>query len=240
MINNVRQRQFACNAAKSARTVFGSRCSFTLIELMAVVLVIAVLITTVIGLSNSIRQKLERSQTQADIAALSVAIENYKNDMGAYPTSSLVRSSWINPGSGKAYWSTAEIKNSGLLVSQLAGGSKKYYNFRKGQTNTLVATVPGNSTPYWPSATNNVIRDRWGTPLNYYCTYPVRPTPTYTQIGVSGSWQLYYCSGGQMNVNSFDLWSYGPDTFTYMPVSGVSADWNQPSYAADDITNWKR
>ena len=242
VIYKARQQQLSNNPAKPARPGFGSLSSFTLIELMAVVLVILVLAATVIGIANSIRQRLDRSQTQADIAGLSVAIESYKNDAGAYPTSSLIRSSWLAPGSGKESWSTAEINNSGLLVAQLTTNGHKYYNFRKSQTNVMLsASVPTNSIPYWPSATNTVvIRDRWGSPLNYYCTYPVRPTATYAQVGVGGSWQLVYCIGGQMNVNSFDLWSYGPDTFTYLPVSGVNGDWNQPSYATDDITNWKR
>jgi len=240
VINKMRQRKFDGIATKAVRTVILSQRSFTLIELLAVCVVIALLAAILIGIANSVRQKMERTQTQADIAGLSMAIESYKNDIGTYPTSSLVRSSWINPGSGKAFWSTAEINNSGLLLAQLLSGSKSYYRFRKDQTNTLTANVPTNSIPYWPSATMKVIVDRWGTPLNYYCTYPVRPTAAFLQTGVSGSWQLCYSVGGQMNRSSFDLWSYGPDSFTYLPEAGVSTDWNSPSYAVDDIVNWKR
>ena len=212
--------------------------AFTLIELMAVVLVIAVLVATIIGIASSVRQKLDRSQTQADIAALSVAIDSYKNDTGAYPTSSLMRSSWLaTGGSGQLHWSIAEVNNSGLLLAQLVNGSKKYCNFRKGQTNTLTATLQANTN--WSSASMNVIRDRWGSPLNYYCTYPVLPIATYARAAIGGG-QMGYCVGGQMNVTSFDLWSYGPDTFTYLPISGGNGDFNSPSYSTDDIVNWKR
>ena len=120
-----------------ARTIFGSLGSFTLIELLAVCVVIALLAAITIGIATSVRQKMERTQTQADLTGLSLAIESYKNDTGSYPTSSVMRSSWLAPGSGKASWSTAEIKNSGLLLAQLLSGSKSYYRFRKDQTNTL-------------------------------------------------------------------------------------------------------
>ena len=240
MINKVRHQWLKCDPTQPARPVLVSQRAFTLIELLAVCVVIALVAAILIGISNAVRQKMERTQTQADMTALSMAIESYKNDLGSYPTSSLVRSSWINPGSGKAFWSTAEINNSGLLLAQLLHASKSYYHFRKDQTNTLGASVPTNSIPYWPSATNNVIVDRWGTPLNYYCTYPVLTKATYAQTGVSGSWQLCYSIGGQMNVTTFDLWSYGPDSFTYLPIAGVSADWNLPAYSLDDVTNWKR
>ena len=225
-----------------ARTIFGSLGSFTLIELLAVCVVIALLAAITIGIATSVRQKMERTQTQADIAGLSLAIESYKNDTGSYPTSSLVRSSCINPGSGLPHWTTAEVNNSGLLLAQLLSGSKSYYRFRKDQTNPVTASVPTNSIPYWPSATMKVIVDRWGTPLNYYCTYPPKPTPTYSSVGVVGSWYVLYITGGQMNVASFDLWSYGPDSFTYVPIAGWSGanDWNHSTYAVDDLTNWKR
>ena len=221
-------------AAQTGRLRLRAQDAFTLIELLAVVVVIAMLAAILLGTINAVRLKADRSQTRVDIAMLSLAIENYKLDHGTYPTSSLVRISSIWYSSGQKRWATAEINNSGLLLAQLAGAAKKYYNFRKDQTNTLSAASPTNG-PAW--ATMNVIVDRWGSPLNYFCTYPTIPTPIYWSYNYGGG-TLYCSTGGQMNVSSFDLWSYGPDNVTYLPISG--ADWNTPSYAADDITNWKR
>jgi len=224
-----RRRQSKHPVGKSVR-------SFTLIELLAVVVVIAMLAAIMIGLTNSVRLKMDRSQTKIDIAMLSVAIENYKLDYGAYPTSSPVRISYIWYSSGQKKLAMAEINNSALLLAQLTGGSKKYYNFRKGQTNTLSVTSPlgGGALPL---VSLPVIVDQWGGPLNYFCTYPPLFTATMCSMTICNCCSYYCSTGGQMNA-TFDLWSYGPNGVTYLPAGG--GDWNMPSYAADDITNFKR
>ena len=167
-----------------------------------------------------------------------MAIESYKQDQGRYPTSSLVRISCIYTNDyyhgSYAVISMAEINNSGLLLAQLLSASKTYYHFRKGQTNTLIANVATNML----AVTMPVIVDSWNNPINYYCTRPVNPTATYTYTPWSVTWGMYCSTGGQVNVASFDLWSYGQDGFTYLPV-GPAGYWNTPAYAADDVRNFK-
>ncbi|MCG3147190.1 MAG: hypothetical protein PCFJNLEI_00628 [Verrucomicrobiae bacterium] len=236
MINKARQRQFRRGTVKSVETVRGSVCAFTLIEMLAVMAIILTLVAVLIGTVKYVDQKMMRSQLQLDFASLEVAIDNYKNDYGRYPTSSLVRISWINnQPSEKSRRFTAEVNNSGLLVAQLCptNGAKSYYQFRKDQTN-LVTTGYGTNT-----ASMTVIVDPWGTPINYYCTSPVRSVATYALLNVSGV-RMCFSTGGQVNVTSFDLWSYGPDSVTYLPHSVDSSyDWNSQANSVDDITNWK-
>jgi type II secretory pathway pseudopilin PulG len=235
MKSNSSQRPLPPCCLGLPRICWRSRRSFTLVELLAVVLVILTLAAIMIGVANAVRLKMDRSATKGDIAALSMAIETYKLDAGAYPTSSPVRVSSIWYSSGQKLWAIAEINNSGLLLSQLTSGSRKYYDFRKGQTNTLSAISPlGGAAP--PLVKLPVIVDRWGNPLNYFCTYPRASIATFCSMTICNCCSLYCSTGGQMNV-TFDLWSYGPDNVTYLPVAG--ADWNNPSYAADDITNFK-
>lgn len=243
MVTKSKRWQFSRYAVKSALTVPGARRAFTLIELLAVCVVIAVLAGIMLGLVRSVQRKMDRSQTQADIAGLSMAIESFRSDHGVYPTSSLVRvSCYPAPGMNAALYGAGEVNNSGLLLAQLSPpNGKAYYHFRRAQTNSLTALVTNSTGGVVFGLTSNltVIVDSWGTPLNYYCTYPRLPVPTYTNVVVGASYTLYCMIGGQMNVNTFDLWSYGPDTFTYLPT-GPAFYWNTPSYAVDDITNWKQ
>lgn len=212
---------------------------FTLIELVAVVTIIGMLVGLMIGLASFVNKKVGMTQTQGDIAGLSVAIESYRQDYGLYPTSSLVRISCIYTNDyyhgSYAVTSFAEINNSGLLLAQLLSGSRTYYHFRKGQTNTLTANVATNMSAL--AVTMPVIVDSWNNPINYYCTYSA-PVATYTYVPWSATWGMYYSIGGQVNMANFDLWSYGQDGFTYLPV-GPAGYWNTNSYSADDVKNFK-
>ena len=219
------------------------RRAFTLIELLAVILIIMSLIGVMIGLVGFVNKKVGTTQTQGDIAGLSVAIESYKQDQGVYPTSSLNRISCIYTNDfwhgSYAVISMAEINNSGLLLAQLLSASKTYYHFRKGQTNTLSANVATNTL----TNTLAVIVDSWNNPINYYCTRPVNPTATYAYTPwvtypSGATWGMYCSTGGQVNEASFDLWSYGQDGFTYLPI-GPAGYWNTNSYSADDVKNFK-
>jgi len=59
--------------------------AFTLIELLTVMAVIAVLAALILSISGYATNKAARTRATAEIAALSLACENYKTDNGAYP-----------------------------------------------------------------------------------------------------------------------------------------------------------
>lgn len=61
------------------------RAGFTLIELMAVVVIIVILATLVVAGMGFAQEKQNRDSAKTQIALLSTAIESYKMDMGKYP-----------------------------------------------------------------------------------------------------------------------------------------------------------
>lgn len=58
---------------------------FTLIELLIVVAIIAILAALTLSTLGYVNKKGARSRAEAEIAALSAAIESYKLEFGAYP-----------------------------------------------------------------------------------------------------------------------------------------------------------
>src|SRR5690348_8091921 len=62
--------------------------AFTLIELMAVVLVVLILAAVGIGVAGYVQKKVAVSTTKSQIAAIEAALESYKADWGYYPRTS--------------------------------------------------------------------------------------------------------------------------------------------------------
>src|SRR5262249_12768836 len=63
--------------------------AFTLIELLVVVAIIIILGTLILSTVGYVQKKGERSRAEAEIAAMSAGLENYKADNGIYPTDSV-------------------------------------------------------------------------------------------------------------------------------------------------------
>lgn len=61
---------------------------FTLIELLVVITIIAILSAIILNTAGSIQKNAARKRAQAEIQALSNALEQYKIDYGDYPTNS--------------------------------------------------------------------------------------------------------------------------------------------------------
>ncbi len=85
---------------------------FTLIELLVVITIIAILAGLVLQTAGYVQKKAARSRAEAEIAALSAALESYKADMGDYPaganaapatSNSFVRAA-LAPSTGKVYF----------------------------------------------------------------------------------------------------------------------------------------
>jgi prepilin-type N-terminal cleavage/methylation domain-containing protein len=118
---------------------------FTLIELLVVITVIAILAGLVLQTAGYVQKKAARSRAEAEIAALSAALESYKADMGDYPA-------WTN--------TTTPFTNNAFLRAALAPSTGKvYFEFSKGMgTNSNI------------SETNQSILDPFGT--GYCYQYP--------------------------------------------------------------------
>ena len=62
--------------------------AFTVIELLIVMAIILVLAGLILATSSYVQKKGARSRAEAEIAAISAALENYKADNGVYPRNS--------------------------------------------------------------------------------------------------------------------------------------------------------
>ena len=122
---------------------------FTLIELLVVITVIAILAGLVLQGAGYAQKKAARSRAEAEIAALSAALENYKSDIGDYPKLTNGSSSGTaTPGTGQLC----------ILRGALApANGKVYFEFNKGM---------GNSTTY-SKETNKPILDPFGEGYGY-------------------------------------------------------------------------
>jgi len=188
---------------------------------MAVVVIICVLVAALIGTAKYANRQMATARAKTQMAALQMALEAYKADVGYYPVSTIIRFS----GTG-----SAELSNSWCLYRALTQ-PKRYYK----ASQLDIANKTGAGIYF---------KDPWGNPWNYYRPIP----PQSTSLSVSNAMSFgSFAIGGQVNLSSYDLFSFGPDGCTYIPGSaqGYSywrwyADQCQPQHALDDINNWGR
>src|SRR2546425_11268707 len=60
-------------------------CAFTIIELLVVIAIIIILASLILSTVGYVQKKGARSRAEAEIAAMSAALESYKADNGIYP-----------------------------------------------------------------------------------------------------------------------------------------------------------
>ncbi len=207
----------ACRLTVVRRTRFawGPRWSaapgFTLIEMLAVLTILAVLAGLSMQLMQYAHRRAATGEAKSTIKTLEMVIENYRLTVGSYPTSSVYRVGTADP--------TPQLLNNAALVSQLQQAGIPLGNLKLSPVSTNFNGVGGF-----------VIFDPYGNPYVYY-----RPA-TPQALAFVGSCSA--ATGGQMNPNSFDLFSCGADGLTYASV--LPAPWNNPTNAVDDITNWQQ
>ncbi len=140
---------------------------FTLIELLVVIAVIAILAGLVLQTAGYAQKKGARSRAEAEIAALSAALESYKADNGDYPK-------WTNE-------TTTSSGNNAFLRAELAPSSanltnnKIYFEFSKkmgtnvnaSETNQSILDPFGNAYGYQfpgnPNRSGSNFFDLWST-----------------------------------------------------------------------------
>jgi prepilin-type N-terminal cleavage/methylation domain-containing protein/prepilin-type processing-associated H-X9-DG protein len=148
----------------------GSRTrAFTLIELLVVIAIIGVLIALLLPAVQAAREAARRSQCTNNMKQLGIALHNYHDTVGTFPTSfwrtqngpggAPTTPDW--PGFHRASWLT-------LLLPQLEQGN--VYN----AVNFLVPIAGGEF--HWIQSTALM------TPISVYMC-PSDPSPTFSRIG---------------------------------------------------------
>ena len=222
--------------------------SFTMIELMAVLLVILVLAGIVLSVSTYVQQRSAVSSAKTQIATIGVALELYKADWGYYPPTTPIRIS------ASGFW---ESTNNWIMYRALSGvdGGKHYLSFRGNQLRLNTAGIRNLVTgTVNPNGGLTNICDSWGDALNYFCS----PSTVFSNVQeclFTNAQNYGYVLGGQVNKGSFDLWSYGPDHFTFIPggyyirtgacggfniYPWYNVMWVKTNSALDDVTNFGR
>jgi prepilin-type N-terminal cleavage/methylation domain-containing protein len=151
--------------------------AFTIVEVLVVMTIILVLAGLILATSSYVHNKGARSRTEAEIAAMSAALESYKADNGIYPseTSTDARTA-MDPAS---YQAASEV-----LYSRLTGdangdgqpdnGASAYLAFKTSQLGgsggaTFIKDPFGNSYGYStvnqtdPAKGYNPTFDLWST-----------------------------------------------------------------------------
>jgi prepilin-type N-terminal cleavage/methylation domain-containing protein len=160
--------------------------AFTVIELLIVITIILVLAGLILATSGYVQAKAKRSRAEAEIAAISAVLENYKADNGVYPidtaggtTNALDARTMFNPTA--AQYTAASF----FLYKELSGDSagnrvptgKSYFSFKpnmllpKDQAQAVIAIADpfGHSYGYStanqanPSQGYNPTFDLWST-----------------------------------------------------------------------------
>ncbi len=140
--------------ARGTRALPGlPRNGFTLIELLVVMAIILVLAALVLSISSYVQNKGARSRAEAEIAAMSAAIESYKADNGIYPRGQ----STSAPPTGTPRYTVATIGTDDLDArADGVSNGKSYqdacrylYEQLTGDGNLDLATDGGRKSYFW-------------------------------------------------------------------------------------------
>jgi prepilin-type N-terminal cleavage/methylation domain-containing protein len=154
--------------------------AFTLIELLVVMAIIIVLAGLILATANYVQKKGYRSRAEAEIAAISAALENYKADNGVYPrgaaSDALDPRTHLNPDPqvGDPEYRAAST----FLFSQLSGlnpdqtpitNAKSYFTFK---SQLLGGTTNGSGTVLY-------LKDPFGNSYGYSTIYQANAAKGY-------------------------------------------------------------
>jgi type II secretory pathway pseudopilin PulG len=207
----IRHSSFRAAGATVRHSSFRAKGAFTILELLIVMTIIIALAGLIIATVGYVQKKGARSRTEAEIAAMSAALESYKADNGVYARNADTDAANARAASDFTIYQKASQYLYGQLTGDpdFDGGSdpqyKAYIQFKPNQLSR-----PNMSQG--PSASNKVIglRDPFGNSYGYSTAYQKDidqganpPTHGYNP--------------------TFDLWSTGGDT------SGNTTQW---------IKNW--
>jgi general secretion pathway protein G len=174
--------------------------AFTIIELLVVISIIIILAGLILSTVGYVQKKGARSRAEAEIAAMSAALESYKADNGIYPRGNASGSGTTAPYdtdklNARSPAASAYQPACLFLYKQLSGdtnanlqppaGTKAYFSFKP---QMLDGTRDTNNN----LTSINYIRDPFGNSYGYSTAYQYDPTTGYNP--------------------TFDLWSIADDS----------------------------
>jgi type II secretory pathway pseudopilin PulG len=210
-------------ARRKLRIAEGTRCSpsaFTLVELLTVITIIIVLAGLLLATIGYVQKKGARSRAEAEIAAISAALESYKADNGIYPTNAATNT--LKPNSDVDPTQSVYASASLYLYEELSGDhdANRVVNASDDLSGggvvpkSYMAFKPNNLLPAPPSTgTVTALRDPFGNSYGY------STVKNSTPAGTNGY------------NPTFDLWS----TAGYTPAASPTPT---PTPQDQWIKNW--
>jgi type II secretory pathway pseudopilin PulG len=170
---------------------FRSEVSFTIVELLVVISIIIILAGLTLSTVGYVQKKGARSRAEAEIAAISAALESYKADNAIYP-----RDTNTDGLDARMAFTPTSYQNASLyLYKQLSGdssanlqppaGAKSYFSF-KPQMLGGTKDVNGNLTSV------TYIRDPFGNSYGYSTIQAATGTST---VGYNPTFDLWSTAG---------------------------------------------
>jgi type II secretory pathway pseudopilin PulG len=184
--------------------------AFTIIELLVVISIIIILAGLILSTVGYVQKKGARSRAEAEIAAISAALENYKADNGIYPrdtTNSTTENLNARTSGNPTTYQTASLFLYDSLFGSLTSGSRTAAS----GTKSYFVFKPNMLSPSDQAQNVQYVRDPFGNSYGYSTAYQKNPATGYNP--------------------TFDLWTTAGLT-TNPPASGT--DTITPQW----IKNW--
>jgi type II secretory pathway pseudopilin PulG len=143
---------------------------FTIVELLIVMAIIIVLSGVILATAGYVQKKGKRSRAEAEIAAISAALENYKADNGIYP------SDIVTNGFDVANANISDYQQPSLKLYEYLSGDTDHN--RTAEAKTYFPFKPNQLSPVDQAADVTSIRDPFGNPYGYSTMKASTPTST--------------------------------------------------------------
>ena len=164
--------------------------AFTLIELLVVMAIIIILGGLILATAGYVQNKGKRSRAEAEIAAISAALENYKADNGIYPRDTTTTDN-LDPGTSINLTNYAATTL--YLYEQLTSDLNANRKLDSGETGkNYFPFKPNQLSPSDQTANVTAIRDPFGNSYGYSTAKAANPSGT---VGYNPTYDLWSTAG---------------------------------------------
>jgi len=166
--------------------------AFTIIELLVVITIIIILAGLILSTVGYVQKKGARSRAEAEIAAMSAALESYKADNGIYPTTANTTALDARTAISSSTYQSASFD----LYSALTGDTNGDRTTGSGDANPsakgYISFRPNQLSPSDQTQNVQSIRDPFGNPYGYSTAANPQANPTpATPMGYNPTFDLW-------------------------------------------------
>ena len=146
--------------------------AFTILEVLVVMTIIIVLAGLILVTSGYVQKKGARSRAEAEIAAMSAALENYKADNGTYPITPITSALDARIATNPATYQTAAFDVYAALTGDTNGDRTLGGGDADPSAKSYISFSPNQLNPPPPSTVRvTSIRDPFGNSYGYSTAY---------------------------------------------------------------------